>query len=174
MAKTTTDPILRLPWQRGEDLLTQGYTVKPMNRAWCYEVVRPCPTENPDGVTASYHVCVDRWDSAFGCSCPDHARHGDIRPCKHLLAVYVQLWRWSEESPLRNIVDFGPVLDTLGIPAMREAALRSAEYRAPLVHESSPNVPTVSHSGRALEWRDPAQYQRPWPRRTAQKERVAA
>jgi hypothetical protein len=159
----TASPILRLPWQRGEDLLTQGYTVRPMDRPWCYEVIRPTPTNNPDGPTTSYHVCVDEMDSAFGCSCPDHARHGDIRPCKHLLGVYVQLWRWAEESPLRGIVDFTPVLDSLGIPAMREAALRSAEYRAPL-------TPSVSHSGRPLERRDPAQYQRPWPRRIAQKE----
>lgn len=169
--KETTPHILRLPWQRGEDLLTQGYKVKPMGRAWCFEVVRPTETRNPDGMTISYHVCIDEGDTSFGCDCPDYARNGDIRPCKHMMLVYVQIWRWSEESPLSSIVDFTPVLESLGIPAMREAALRST------LAASTPTpapLPTHSHSGRPIERRDPREYQsRPWPTRVeAQKERV--
>lgn len=175
MSKAKSEPILRLPWQRGEDLLAQGYIVLPMRRAWCYKVVRPTPTNNPDGPTTSYHVCINTSDSAFGCDCPDHARHGDIRPCKHILGVYVQLWRWAAESPLRPIANFMPILEELGIPEMRNAAIRF--HRAPTASVSvasfpavvsvspAPSVPAVSHSGRPLQKRDPSQHpSRPWPK----------
>lgn len=165
-AKPTAAPCFLLPWDRGEALLAQGYSVGAMPETWCYQVNRPSPTDNPDGPTTAYHVCLDRQDHSFGCSCPDWAQHGDQRPCKHFLGVCVQLWRWAEESPLRGIVDFGPILEELGIPAMRAASLRARAGGL------------ISASGRPMERRDPSEYRNPpWPKnatQTQQKERVPA
>ena len=80
-------PVLLTAWQRGEALLSRGYTVEPMPQYLCYEVT---------GGTAPYHVCLDATSTAYGCSCPDGIMRGDKRPCKHSLACMVSLWQWAE------------------------------------------------------------------------------
>ncbi len=104
-------PVLLTAWQRGEALLSRGYTVEPMPQYLCYEVT---------GGTAPYHVCLDATSTAYGCSCPDGIMRGDKRPCKHALACMVSLWQWAEADGGAD--EYADLFEEIGILALRAGA----------------------------------------------------
>lgn len=132
-----------LPWHRGQETLSKGYIVTPLPQSYCYRVARPqeTPVENPDGLTLAYHVCI--WPTCLSCDCPDFARNGDRRPCKHLLATYVQVWHWAQL--MCPITDLSSLMDELGITSLHEAFL-AYESRA---HAYEPTA--NAHESRAQD-----------------------
>ncbi len=108
-------PVLLTAWQRGEALLSRGYTVDPMPQYLCYEVT---------GGTAPYHVCLDATSTAYGCSCPDGIMRGDKRPCKHALACMVSLWQWAEAEG--DVEQYADIFEEIGILALRAGARTAA------------------------------------------------
>ena len=110
-------PLLLTAWQKGESQLDHhGYTVleMPGTGGVCYEVI---------GGAEPYHVCIDQRKAEYGCSCPDGILRGDKRPCKHFLAVSVQIWRWAQEST----DDYTEWLEHYGIMALYRAGHREKQ-----------------------------------------------
>ena len=121
-AKLVAQKGIESAWQRGENLLAQGYSVHAMPEPYCYRVDRPRPVTNPDDggqcLTDGYHVCLDADSTTPGCDCPDFGLHGDTRPCKHTMAARVAIWQWAQA----NLgTDYSEYLGRAGVLQMRMA-----------------------------------------------------
>jgi hypothetical protein len=106
-------------WERGEDLLRQGYTVSYSDaERLCFVVERPRPVSNPDGPTVAYNVCLSPSGNLPPCDCPDATRHDDqAHVCKHRLAARVAVWQWAQEAE----GDYSEFLEATGAAALRRA-----------------------------------------------------
>lgn len=106
-------------WERGEDLLRQGYIVTYANAGHhCFTVERPKPVNNPDGPTVAYNVCLSPVPGFPPCDCPDATRHDDTtHVCKHRLVARVAVWQWAQEAD----GDYSEFLEATGAAALRRA-----------------------------------------------------
>lgn len=108
-------------WERGEDLLAQGYIVEPISSGhYTYRITRPAGgvAQNPDRDTTSYHVSLNpAVDGVPACDCPDSTKHGDEHTCKHVLAVSVWVWGLAQEAT----DDYSEYLEAAGVMRLRRA-----------------------------------------------------
>ena len=120
-------PLLLTAWQRAEVMLLSGYIVHPMPQDLCYEV---------RGGKETYHVCLDKDNPAYGCSCPQGILKGETRACKHSRLVMLSLYKWAEASQ-EGVEPYADLFRDLGITALHAGSRAPVEVQGRLLEAAS-------------------------------------
>ena len=121
-------PLLLTAWRKAEVMLAfEGYDVCPMAQNLCYEVT---------GGKETYHVCLDKDNPAYGCSCPQGTWKGERRQCKHQNCVCVSLYKWAEASP-EGVEAYADLFRETGITALHAGSRAPVEVQGNLLDVAS-------------------------------------
>ena len=119
-------PLLLTAWQRAEVMLLSGYSVHPMPQDLCYEV---------RGGKETYHVCLDKNNPAYGCSCPNGILRGDKRIDKHVACAMVSLYKWAEAEG--SVEAYADLFRETGITALHAGSRAPVEVQGSLLDVAS-------------------------------------